>query len=69
LHVGFYAEEGGVVVLRLRHAEELAGVGEAGGDAVERGDRAFERLLFAPEFLRALLVGPGLRVLELLVDL
>jgi len=69
LHVGFDAEEGGVVALRLRHAEELARVGEAAGDAVERGDGGFEGLLLAPELLGALLVGPGLRVLEVLVDL
>jgi len=41
--------------VRVRHAAV---------DLGERLDRGFEALLLAPQFLRALRVGPGLRVLE-----
>jgi hypothetical protein len=68
LHVGLDAEQGGIVVLRLRHAEQLARIGEAAGDALQRGDGGFEGLLLAPELLGALLVGPDRGVFEVLVD-
>jgi len=58
------AEERGVVVLRLRHVEELLRVLQAGVDAGELADGRVERLLLPPELLRALLVVPDAGVGE-----
>jgi hypothetical protein len=56
-------------VLGLAELEQLAGVGDAAVDLGQRRDSGFQVLLLAPELLRALLVGPDLRVLEESVDL
>jgi hypothetical protein len=57
----------GIVRLGLRHVEQLPGVLQAGVDAAERADGRVERLLLAPELLRALLVVPDAGVGELLL--
>ena len=57
-----------VVVFLARHLEQVAGVGEAGGDAVEDEDDAFERLLLLAEFLRAFGLIPDRRVFEFAAD-
>jgi hypothetical protein len=56
-------------VLGLAELEQLAGVGDAALDLGKRLDGGFEILLLAPQLLRALWVGPDLRVLEEPVDL
>jgi hypothetical protein len=63
-----YFLEGGVVVVGLRQAEELGGIGEPAADAAEGADDRLERLLFLAELLRALLVAPDLRIAQLALD-
>jgi hypothetical protein len=64
-----HALERRFVLLRLPELEQLGGVIEAAVDVGDRLDRGFEALLFAPQLLGALRVGPDLRVLEQPVDL
>jgi hypothetical protein len=64
-----HALERRLVVLRLAELEQLVGVGEAAVDPGDRFDGGLQILLFAPQLLGALRVGPDLRVLEQLVDL
>jgi hypothetical protein len=65
----FHALERRLVAFRPAELEQLGGVGEAAVDPGDRFDGGFQILLFAPQLLGALRVGPGLRVLEQLVDL
>jgi hypothetical protein len=60
--------ERSIVVVRARHLEELARVGDAAADALERQRDAFQDFLLLAELLRALRVVPQLRVLELAVQ-
>jgi hypothetical protein len=62
------AEEGRLVVPGPRELEQLGRVGEAAAHAPERADHGLERLLFLAELLRALRVGPDLRLRELALD-
>jgi len=55
-------------VVVAREVEQLARVGDAAGDALERADDAFEGLLLAPQLLRALRVVPQPGILELAVQ-
>ena len=57
-----------VVALGARQLEQLRAVGEPGVDRGQRADDVVERLLLLAQRLRALLVVPDLRVLELAGD-
>ncbi|EXI65161.1 MAG: hypothetical protein AW08_03433 [Candidatus Accumulibacter adjunctus] len=57
-----------VVAFIAGHGEQLAGVTQAIGDAVQRQHDIFQRALLAAEFLRALGVVPDLRVLQFARD-
>jgi len=59
----------GFVVLLAPELEELVRVAQPARDRLERVDGGLQALLLAPELLGALRIGPGLRVLEQLVDL
>jgi hypothetical protein len=63
-HVRLDAFERGVVRFPLREREELARVGEAGIDLLDRGEGFLEDAAFLAEVLRLLRVVPDLRVLE-----
>jgi hypothetical protein len=56
------------VVLGARELEQLAGVGDAAADALQRLDDRLERFLFPADFLRALLVLPEPGIFQLPVQ-
>jgi hypothetical protein len=58
----------GVIRFAARKLEQFRGVRQPAAHALERADDALELLLFLAEALRALLVFPELRVLQLAVQ-
>jgi len=55
-------------VVGLGQREQLARVGDAAGDPLERGDDGFQGLLFLAELLRTLRVVPQPGVFELAIE-
>jgi hypothetical protein len=68
-HVLLDGPDRALVGLRLGEFEQLAGLAQAAGQAVERADDRLELGALAAEFLGALRVLPDGRVLELPQDL
>jgi len=66
--IGKNAEQRRFVALGARQLEQLAGIGDAAADALERLDNGFERLLLFADVLRPPLVFPELGVFLLAVE-
>jgi hypothetical protein len=67
--IGLDGPRGGGIVLGFREREQLTGLGQPGTQPIERVDDALESRALAAELLRAILIVPDRRILELAEDL